>query len=146
MQEDCDSSSSSLSDSPPPPLACPNELPPLACPNELPPLACPNFANEEKDTIEEIHLDHCVVNGREYNQYTSGSQFLNIVRFKIGVQKFISINSNVLPFNAFIKLRQISPLHAQNDVLSVILTFDTRTIVLHNCNVNLCIRAFSELK
>jgi hypothetical protein len=119
----------------------------------------PKFANEEKQAIEDIHLEHGVVNGREYSRYTSGHQSLNIVRFKIGSQKFISINSNVLPFGTFGKLRRIAPLNTPNtsserdfrnhgpqyDVLSVALIFDSFTITLHNCNVNLCIRAFSDI-
>lgn len=119
----------------------------------------PNFANEEKQTIEDIHLEHSVVGGREYSRYTSGHQSLNIVRFKIGSQKYISINSNVLPFTTFGKLRRIAPLNTPNasgdrdlrnhgpqyDVLSVVLIFDSFTMTLHNCNVNLCIRAFSDI-
>jgi len=119
----------------------------------------PNFANEEKQTIEDIHLEHSVVGRREYSRYTSGHQSLNIVRFKIGSQKYISINSNVLPFSTFGKLRRIAPLNTPNasgdrdlrnhgpqyDVLSVVLIFDSFTMTLHNCNVNLCIRAFSDI-
>ena len=127
-------------DSPPPSPPSP--------PSPLPPLLSPQFiANEEQQIIEDIHLEHGVKDGREYSRYTSGHQSLNIVRFKIGLQKFISINSNVLPFNAFGKLRQISPLNTPNSSSSsgVVLTFASANIVLHNCNVNLCIRAFSEI-
>jgi hypothetical protein len=119
------------------------------------------FSEYENDTlaptmndVEGIKMTNKQVGNRTYYVYTSSHESLELVRFTIGKNEFISVNSNVMNLKDFMNItfienivnseEKICELRSYNNY-QVRLLCGLREIKLSNCSVKLLIRALSEI-
>ena len=111
-----------------------------------------NLFSPAIEEVEGILRTRQTIDNRDYLTYTSGPHKLELVIFDIYHVRYICVNSHLLPFSEFVKIRSAESwsggsdkMNLIHDVTSVTITYENSQLILRNCSINLFISAISEV-
>jgi hypothetical protein len=111
-----------------------------------------NLFSPAIEEVERISRTRQTIDNRDYLTYTSGPHKLELVIFDIYNSRYICVNSHLLLFSDFVKIRSAETwsggsdkMNLIHDVTSLSITYDNSQLVLRNCSINLFISAISEV-
>jgi hypothetical protein len=111
-----------------------------------------NLFSPAIEEVERISRTRQTIDNRDYLTYTSGPHKLELVIFDIYNSRYICVNSHLLLFSDFVKIRSAETwsggsdkMNLIHDVTSLSITYDNSQLVLRTCSINLFISAISEV-